>query len=92
MSNLDSFYRFFQIPGMNYCKTGIGAVNFGQAGSAFVSGDPKSNVLLALVYWVEKSMALDTLTDMSDDKTQERTLCRYPQKSVHDGEKFVCQG
>ena len=76
---------------MNHCQGGIGAVNFGQSGLAFVSDDPQSNVLLALVDWVEKGAAPDTLTGLSDDKSQERTLCRYPQKSVYNGEKFVCQ-
>ena len=91
MSNLDPFYRFFQVPGMNHCATGVGAVNFGQIGSTFVSDDPQSNVLLALVDWVEKDRAPDTLTGVSDDKTQTRTICRYPQKSVYNGEKFICQ-
>ena len=91
MSNLDSFYRLFEVPGLNHCITGAGGINFGQLHPAYVSDDPQRNILLAVVDWVETGRAPDTITGVSNDKTQERLHCRYPQKSIFDGEKFICK-
>lgn len=91
MPLLDSFYRLFLIPGMDHCSGGVGAVNFGQAEGAYKSDDPSKNILLALVEWVEHGTAPATITGLTDDGKEQRVHCRYPQKSVWDGTKYLCK-
>ncbi|KAJ7166555.1 tannase and feruloyl esterase [Mycena crocata] len=88
---LDDFYRLFLIPGMGHCGSGLGANSFGQGsfpGSNVVNAS-SHNVLLALVDWVEGGIAPDTIIGSGKNNT-ERTHCRYPQRSVFDGEAWVC--
>lgn len=62
---MDEWVRFFRISGMNHCSTGPGAWVFGQGGGASAKGigfDPESNVLAALVEWVEGGSAPETIT------------------------------
>ncbi|KAH8110213.1 tannase and feruloyl esterase [Phellopilus nigrolimitatus] len=102
---LDSFYRLFLVPGMCHCLGGAGAVNFGQNAHAVpqevgkppeqssksqVASLKADNVLLALVEWVEHGHAPDTITGVSKDGKLSRVHCRYPHKSVWDGEKYTC--
>ncbi|KAG6853873.1 hypothetical protein C0991_000480 [Blastosporella zonata] len=92
MPSLDTFYRLFLVPGMNHCITGPGAGNFGQRGVVSnVVNASTHNVLLAVVDWVETGVPPDTVVGTADDGTQ-REHCRYPQRSVWNGEAFVCQG
>lgn len=91
MPVLDSFYRLFLIPGMDHCTGGVGPVNFGQFESAHKSNDPSQNILLALVEWVEHGVAPDTITGLSKDGKEQRVHCRYPQKSIWDGSKYICK-
>ncbi|THH03328.1 hypothetical protein EW145_g6342 [Phellinidium pouzarii] len=49
-----------------------------------------NNVLLSLVDWVERGLAPDTITGVSDDGKSTRVHCRYPQKSVWDGGEYIC--
>lgn len=61
---MDHFLRFFRISGMNHCNTGPGAWVLGQGGGGSAVGigfDPRSNVLAALVRWVENGVAPDTM-------------------------------
>lgn len=88
---LDSFYRLFLIPGMDHCTGGIGPVDFGQFGEAYRSDDPSKNILLALVRWVERGKAPDTIIGLSRNGKEQRVHCRYPQKSVWNGRKYVCK-
>ncbi|KAG6829197.1 hypothetical protein H0H87_012296 [Tephrocybe sp. NHM501043] len=94
MPSLDTFYRLFLIPGMDHCAFGPGAWRFGQWRFTDASFDALNasshNVLLAMVDWVEKGVAPDTVIGTADDGT-ERPHCRYPQKSIWNGEKFVCR-
>lgn len=90
MPSLDGFYRLFLIPGMNHCSSGPGAAAFGQGGIASnIVNASSSNVLLAMVDWVEHGVAPDTIIGTGSDGAQ-RTHCRYPQRSVWDGSAFVC--
>lgn len=91
MPVLDSFYRLFLIPGMDHCAGGAGPVDFGQLEPAHRSNDPSQNILLALVEWVEHGVAPDTITGLSKDGKEQRVHCRYPQKSIWDGSKYVCK-
>ncbi|KAF5374490.1 hypothetical protein D9615_009054 [Tricholomella constricta] len=91
MRNLDSFYRLFLVPGMSHCMGGRGAAYFGQFGfETNAVNTTRGNILLALVDWVENGAAPDTIVGTAYDGTQ-RSHCRFPQKSVWDGEKFNCQ-
>lgn len=58
-SELDAFYRFFRISGMDHCSGGVGAWQIGQTtlGAADVKLDPQNNVLLRMVAWVEQGEA-----------------------------------
>lgn len=90
VSSIDSFYRLFLVPGLEHCFNGTGAINIGQYLHHYKSDDPKSNVLLALVDWVENGASPDTITGLSDDGTEERAHCRYPHKSTWDGKSYNC--
>ncbi|RII22925.1 hypothetical protein CUC08_Gglean013364 [Alternaria sp. MG1] len=68
--NLDDFFRYFQVPGLAHCSGGSG----GQPTSTFQ----------ALVDWVERGTAPDTIpinfNDMSGIQ-YDRFLCPYPMKT-----------
>lgn len=71
--HLDRFLRFFRISGMFHCSGGPGAWVLGQGGGAASEGiefKGENNVLAALVRWVEKGVAPDTLEGVKfvDDK------------------------
>lgn len=90
MPSLDPFYRLFLVPGLEHCFNGVGAISIGQYLHHYKSDDPRSNILLALVEWVENGAAPDTITGLSNDGTEERVHCRFPQKSTWDGKKYIC--
>ncbi|KAJ1334927.1 feruloyl esterase [Microdochium nivale] len=87
------FYRLFLVPGMAHCAGGPGATNIGQRHPLDPSKmDAEHNVLLALVDWVEKGRAPDSIVGTKytgDDVTQpvvaERKHCPYPQRSRWTG-------
>jgi feruloyl esterase len=63
--DLHSWYRFFRVSGMFHCNSGPGAWVIGQGGGASGEGipfEPQQNVLAAIVAWVEKGQAPDSLT------------------------------
>lgn len=71
---IDSFYRLFLAPGVAHCGSGTGPV--------------PTDALGALVNWVEKGQAPDTLSaavTTSTGTTITRNLCHYPQKSYYTG-------
>ncbi|GAP93047.2 putative feruloyl esterase b [Rosellinia necatrix] len=94
--DLDAFYRLFRIPGMNHCAGGPGAWAVGQGGSApayAIPFDAAHNVLAAVVDWVEKGRAPDTIVgtkfvgDSVDAGVAYRHRhCRYPYRSTYSGE------
>jgi feruloyl esterase len=62
--DLDEFYRFFRIPGMDHCSGGVGAWAIGQ-NSQDANGTvetPQNNVLMRIVDWVENGNAPVTVT------------------------------
>ncbi|KAM5475411.1 putative feruloyl esterase B-2 [Microsporum audouinii] len=62
--HLDSFLRFFRISGMFHCSGGPGAWVLGQGGGAPSEGiefKRENNILAAIVDWVEKGVAPDTV-------------------------------
>jgi hypothetical protein len=70
LEQMHSFYRLFLIPGLHHCHGGPGAWSIGQY-SPLDSGklDPRNNVILALVDWVENGTAPVSLvgTKYQDD-------------------------
>ncbi|KAF2741368.1 tannase and feruloyl esterase, partial [Polyplosphaeria fusca] len=92
--DLDTFMRFFRIPGMGHCSGGVGAWQVGQnrAGAQGTPYEPKTNALAALVNWVETDTAPDTLLGtkfVNDTITNgvalSRRHCRYPLLSTYVG-------
>lgn len=76
---------------MQHCRNGPGAWQFGQSGTSLdgIKNDSSSNILLALVDWVEKGIAPDTIigTKFVNDTVasgvaKQRTYCPYPLHSV----------
>lgn len=52
---LDDSLRLFRISGMFHCNSGPGAWMIGQASIGSVGFDPESNVLAAMIRWVEEA-------------------------------------
>ncbi|KAH6675042.1 Tannase/feruloyl esterase [Halenospora varia] len=95
---VDEFFRLFRISGMNHCNSGIGAWMIGQSSL----GDPgagerggfeaESNVLAAMVRWVEEGVAPETIEGVKfvDDVRgkgveRRRKHCRYPLVNTYQG-------
>ena len=80
------FFRLFMVPGMAHCGGGPGPNFFGGYGpstpvSSEIRIDPQHDVLSALVEWVEKGAAPESIiashiTDGRVDRT--RIICPYP--------------
>ncbi|KAE8345173.1 hypothetical protein BDV24DRAFT_160008 [Aspergillus arachidicola] len=104
---LDSFYRFFYVPGMQHCEGTpdnmhapwyFASPNQGPALSSSLHSvpgfsDAKHDILLALMDWVERGIAPETIiaTTWENDTSHEnvyrqRPLCFYPQRAVCIGE------
>ncbi|KAF2139272.1 uncharacterized protein K452DRAFT_275434 [Aplosporella prunicola CBS 121167] len=93
---LDAFYRFFRISGMNHCEGGDGAWAVGQRVSAQASLDPEKNVLMAIVRWVEEGVPPETVTGTKwvDDDPEKgveftRAHCRFPKRNQYSGKGDV---
>ncbi|KAE8356439.1 putative feruloyl esterase B-2 [Aspergillus coremiiformis] len=88
---LDGFYRFFQISGMAHCSGGDGAYGIGNQLTTYNGADPENNVLMAMVQWVEKGIAPETIrgakfTDGPGTPVEyTRKHCRYPRRNVYKG-------
>ncbi|KAJ5759462.1 hypothetical protein N7520_006618 [Penicillium odoratum] len=90
-SELDEFYRFFTISGMAHCGDGNGANGIGQGIDTYASSDPESNVLMAMVKWVEEGVAPETVRgakfkDGAGTPVEYwRKHCRWPRRNVFKG-------
>lgn len=91
-SKLDDFYRFFRVSGTGHCSGGDGAHAIGQSSAETNSYSPKENVLMALVDWVEKGNAPETLIGTKwVNNTQslgvqfQRAHCKYPKSNKYKG-------
>ncbi|KAF2790630.1 putative feruloyl esterase B-2 [Melanomma pulvis-pyrius CBS 109.77] len=91
--DLDSFYRYFRVGGLQHCWGGAGANSFGQSGFSMTPGDdPEENLLMRIVAWVEGGEAPETVRGtkfVNDDKAQgvvlTRKHCKYPATNVYRG-------
>ncbi|SGZ32619.1 BQ5605_C040g11895 [Microbotryum silenes-dioicae] len=103
LGNVNDSFRLFAIPGMLHCSGGNGAFNIGQAGQRDISLQgaaqsasftAKDDTILALIAWVEKNQAPDSLVGVNyvnGDKRQgvafERLMCPWPQLGYYrDGD------
>ncbi|CAN8096171.1 unnamed protein product [Discula destructiva] len=92
-SELDEFYRFFKIGGMQHCHGGPGAVFIGQNLDSNATMNPDGNVLMAMVRWVEEGIAPDTImgagyvdeTLTSGEVAFQRRHCKYPLRTAYSG-------
>jgi feruloyl esterase len=98
--DLDDWYRFFLIPGMQHCQGSIGDAPYYIGGAQTLSKtvgvpgfeDKEHDALLALMAWVEKGDAPDYLIATkykNDNYTQgvvrQRPICKYPGEAVYNG-------
>ncbi|KAF4449053.1 feruloyl esterase [Fusarium albosuccineum] len=90
-TELDDFYRLFRISGCGHCSGGDGASHIGNQLENLGGMEPENNVLLAIVQWVEKGIAPETITGYryvngSQENAVEykRRHCRYPYRNVWD--------
>jgi feruloyl esterase len=91
---MDEFFRLFRISGMFHCNGGPGAWVVGQQGGPAAQGrfDRESNVLAAVVDWVEQGRAPDTMTGtkfVNDSAALgvsfQRRHCRWPLRNTYLG-------
>ncbi|OJK03023.1 hypothetical protein ASPACDRAFT_40338 [Aspergillus aculeatus ATCC 16872] len=85
--NLDDFYRFFLVPGMEHSDSLTGNV-FGVPGF----NDPKHDLVLAIMAWVENGTAPAYLIptkyendNPADGVEKQRPICPYPQLAQYSG-------
>ncbi|KAF3928492.1 Tannase [Dactylellina cionopaga] len=104
-AQLDEFYRFFPISGMDHCYGGNGAWYIGGAIQTAVPGTtllpPEDGVLMKLVNWVEKGEAPESLLGLKLDSTGivwQKEHCKYPAAATYKGtgdpkmkESWVCK-
>ncbi|SDA03112.1 BZ3500_MvSof-1268-A1-R1_Chr11-1g03310 [Microbotryum saponariae] len=99
LGNVDDSFRLFAIPGMLHCGGGNSAFNLGQASQSDISlggglqsatFTAKDDMILALIAWVEKNQAPDSLVGVNyvnGDKRQgvafERLVCSWPKMGYH---------
>jgi feruloyl esterase len=89
-AQLDDFYRYFPISGMDHCGGGTGAHNIGQnsgqsalGGRGAANSSTNASLLNTIVRWVENGVAPDTL--YGKGATVERKHCRYPRQNKFKG-------
>ncbi|KAE9379467.1 feruloyl esteras-like protein B [Stipitochalara longipes BDJ] len=99
-----SFYKLYLIPGLLHCSGSVGDAPWyiGGGGQQFALGanvksvpgfeDPRHDVVLALMKWVEEDVAPEELvaTKFVDDKVEkgvkrQRPVCPYPMQARWDG-------
>src|SRR5690606_32211874 len=81
LERLGQTARLFMVPGMYHCRGGPGADNFGGSSQSSWPGDPQRDMLWALIRWVEKGEAPDTLVATKVEEGDERftrKLCAFP--------------
>jgi feruloyl esterase len=99
-----SHFRYYLVPGMGHCSGwdgGDGATEFGQPYSAYVPSEPKEDILLKMVDWVEKQKApeeiIGTSYTASGQVKSQRPLCVYPKLPAYQGgdptkaNSFLCK-
>ncbi|KAE9582314.1 putative feruloyl esterase B-2 [Colletotrichum fructicola] len=91
-AQLDEFYRYFRISGMNHCSGGPGATFIGNKPAAVAGYEAEGNVLSAIVHWVEDGIAPESILGTAYvNGTKDagvaftRKHCKYPTRNVYSG-------
>ncbi|KAF2791093.1 feruloyl esterase B-1 [Melanomma pulvis-pyrius CBS 109.77] len=91
-TELDEFYRYFRISGINHCFGGPGAGMLGQGGGVAAGNDPDDNMLMRIVAWVEEGAAPEFVrgTKFVNDTPSlgvefTRRHCKHPAVNVYTG-------
>ncbi|KAF2865748.1 putative feruloyl esterase B-2 [Massariosphaeria phaeospora] len=96
VAELDDFYRYFRISGMDHCFGGPGASFLGQTAGMVAGDDAEDNLLTRIVAWVEggEAGAPETVrgTKFVDDSVEAgvkftRRHCKFPRVNVYRGEE-----
>ena len=77
-SNTMDFFRLFMVPGMAHCGGGI--------------GPDRHDPMTAIINWVEKGKAPDSMTAsrvVNNQVQRTRPLCPYPQVARHNGQGSI---
>jgi feruloyl esterase len=85
----DGFARLFMAPGVHHCAGGSGPDLFGGQAGSVASDDPGHDLLAALVRWVEKGAAPESVIASRREAdgaiAMSRPLCAYPRVARFDG-------
>ncbi|MCW2367719.1 feruloyl esterase [Sphingobium sp. B7D2B] len=78
----DAFARLYMVPGMQHCRGGAGTDRFGGSEDRSATGKPESDLLAALVAWVEQGTTPGAIfarhADANGTVTAVRPLCAWP--------------
>ena len=83
------YARLYMVPGMQHCRGGSGTDHFGGSEDRHVTADPAADMLAALIAWVERDIAPQTIEarrlgpDGRPDRT--RPLCAFPGEATYRG-------
>lgn len=91
-AELDEFYRYFIVSGTGHCGGGDGAHAIGQGTGEISTYNSNENILMALVDWVEKGNAPETLVGtkyVNDTQSLgvafQRAHCKFPKRNQYKG-------
>ncbi|EGX43986.1 hypothetical protein AOL_s00210g147 [Orbilia oligospora ATCC 24927] len=90
-AKLDSFYRYFPIPGLGHCATGNGAWYIGAANqytdAPAATIDPEGGVLMSMVKWVEQGIPPERIIGRgftADGKlASTKNHCKWPLRNTY---------
>ncbi|KAF3210006.1 Tannase and feruloyl esterase [Orbilia oligospora] len=90
-AKLDSFYRYFPIPGLGHCATGNGAWYIGAANqytdAPAATIDPEGGVLMSMVKWVEQGIPPERIIGRgftADGKlASTKNHCKWPLQNTY---------
>ncbi len=83
------YAQLYMVPGMEHCSGGAGTDAFGGSGDRRPTGDPQSDMLAALIAWVEGGDRPEIIKarrfGAGGRIERTRPLCPWPQEAVWDG-------
>jgi feruloyl esterase len=81
-----AFARLYMVPGMQHCRGGAGTDSFGASEDRAPTGRADSDMLAALITWVEEGQSPDTIVARRlGVAARGRPLCPYPQQARYRG-------
>jgi feruloyl esterase len=85
----ENFARLYMVPGMTHCRGGVGTDRFGGSEDRYPTANPDTDLLAALIAWVERGAAPATIKarhlDDAGKITRERPLCNWPASTTYSG-------